>query len=191
MIGILEILAEETDGKTYKSSRFCYDTEIRIPSLSYDDRLDFTLNKDRYGETDRTLVTTKDLTRKAAEIRENTYPLFSYFLDGSRRIYKVDDIEFNKRIYPIVGGQVMVACCKRVSDREFTTQTYRKEMLFSIPKIAVSGEPKEDVFLNRLLKKINETERLQRLNTKFDRILTYDSKKNETEATSHRRKWLY
>ena len=33
-------------------------------------------------------------------------PLFKYFLDGSRRVYKVADIQYDKKVLPIVSGQI-------------------------------------------------------------------------------------
>ncbi len=39
--------------------------------------------------------------------------LFKFFLDGSRRVYKVDDIQYDKKVFPIVSGQISVSCCGR------------------------------------------------------------------------------
>lgn len=64
-----------------------------------------TLQKDRYGETDTSLKTIKDISKTAKQI-EGNLPLFRYFLDGSRRIYIIDDIELGKKIFPIIGGQI-------------------------------------------------------------------------------------
>lgn len=36
-----------------------------------------------------------------------------YFLDGSRHVYKVGDILINGVVYPVVVGQIVIACCKR------------------------------------------------------------------------------
>ncbi|MCX7865416.1 MAG: hypothetical protein N2423_10360, partial [Novosphingobium sp.] len=36
--------------------------------------------------------------------------IFSFFLDGSRHTYKVDDMSFQKNVYPIIAGQVGVGC---------------------------------------------------------------------------------
>lgn len=56
---ILDLVETETDGKCYKSYRYCADEELRIPTVSYDDNQNFTICKDKYGETDTTLKTTK------------------------------------------------------------------------------------------------------------------------------------
>lgn len=104
MSSLLQFIAEQTSGTFYKSARYCVDAEVKIPSLSYDDPQDFTVQKDKFGETDTSLRTTKNLDQLARHIQQTESPLFTYFLDGSRRVYKVDDIAYQKRIFPIVGG---------------------------------------------------------------------------------------
>ena len=32
--------------------------------------------------------------------------LLKYFLDGSRYVFKVDDIAYNKQVFPVVAGQI-------------------------------------------------------------------------------------
>src|SRR5215210_5257130 len=115
---ILQLVEAETDGKCYKSYRYCADEELRVPTLSYEDSQSFTICKDKYGETDTTLKTTKDLTALAKKLSLQK-PLFQFFLDGSRRTYKVDDIEINRRIFPIMAGQIGVACCERQNPNRF------------------------------------------------------------------------
>jgi hypothetical protein len=65
-----------------------------------------------YGETDTNLTKSKNL-KPLADKLINGEPLFHFFLDGSRRTYKVDDIEINRNVYPIMAGQIGVACCQR------------------------------------------------------------------------------
>lgn len=44
-------------------------------------------------------------------------PLLKYFLDGSRHVFKVDDIAYNKQVFPVVAGQIGIGCCKREDKR--------------------------------------------------------------------------
>jgi hypothetical protein len=37
MTKVLQYLADQTNGITYKSHRFCFDAELNLPSLTYDD----------------------------------------------------------------------------------------------------------------------------------------------------------
>jgi len=111
MKNIRKILEDATNGICYDSYRYCADEELKVPTINYEETQSFTLLKDRYGETDTSLKHTKDLTKKAKQLSDSE-PLFKYFLDGSRRTYKVDDIEINKRIFPIMAGQIGVASVK-------------------------------------------------------------------------------
>ena len=108
---ILEILASETNGTCYTSFRYCADDKFKTPTLDYHEGQAFTIKKDRYGETDQNGIT-KNLSDYALRIKHSV-PLFRYFLDGSRRTYKIDDLEINRRIFPIMAGQIGVACCER------------------------------------------------------------------------------
>ncbi|MEA3496057.1 MAG: hypothetical protein U9R42_08480 [Bacteroidota bacterium] len=103
MKSILDYIAEETNGKNYKSYKYCFEN-IEVPKLEYEDKKDIIVKK--IGETDKGLKTTKSL-RKRAEQEQNN-PLFKFFLDGSRRTYKVDDIAYGKKLYPVVAGQIAI-----------------------------------------------------------------------------------
>ena len=52
--GILNFIAQETNGRCYQSFRYCADDEIRMPTLDYEDKgSDFSLVKNSYGETEK------------------------------------------------------------------------------------------------------------------------------------------
>jgi hypothetical protein len=180
MAGILDHIANETGGKTYKSHRFCFDLELKIPRLYYEDNQEFTIRKDKYGETDNS-QRVKNLTGFANQIKYEK-PLFTYFLDGSRRVYKVDDIEYNKRLFPVVGGQIGVACGERKSGKDFGKAILENHLVLALPSYVESGQNHKEQFLTSLVTQINETEKLKRLKIKFNEILTYTSEtleKNE------------
>lgn len=174
---IIDFLATETQGKTYKSHRFCYDNEFQLPSLSYEESQSFTIRNDKYGETAKP-KTTKLLKPLADKLQSNDISIFRYFLDGSRRIYKIDDIEYQRRIFPIVGGQIGVACCERISPSIFKKTIVEKHLVLSIPSAASMGlHPNQ--FLNRIVQQINNQGRLKRLGMKLSTILKYQAKKTE------------
>ncbi|GHT50619.1 hypothetical protein AGMMS49982_06280 [Bacteroidia bacterium] len=131
---ILEFIAEETNGKCYQSFRYCADDEMKMPTLDYDDkRKEFTLIKGHCGETDTDLKETKSLETLAHKVITQE-PLFHFFLDGSRRTYKVDDIEINRNVYPIVAGQIGVACCQRfpLPDDKFKCAEFESKLVLAI-----------------------------------------------------------
>lgn len=183
MDAILEHIAKETNGKTFKSHKFCFDKELPIPSLNYEDNQTFTIRNDKYGETAPKKETTY-LGDFAKRIQKEEKPIFSYFLDGSRRIYKVDDIEYQKRIFPIAGGQIGVACCERKSVDIFRKTFLEKHIVLSIPSAADLGFHHEQ-FLGRLTQQLNDSERLQRLGIKISTILKYTAKKADKDKEEY------
>jgi hypothetical protein len=174
---ILEILESETAGKCYTSYRYCADEEFRFPTLSYDEEQAFTIKKDRYGETDQS-GTTKNL-RDYAERIKNSKPLFRFFLDGSRKTYKIDDLEINRRIFPIMAGQIGVACCERKSPNQFKCAEMEFSLVLSLPTVANPNVTNSNLFFNALASKVNQAKRIQNYNIKFSKILSYNSSKQE------------
>jgi hypothetical protein len=171
---ILKLLENETGGKPYKSFRYCADEELRLPTLSYDDDQNFHILKERYGETDTNLKETKDITSFSKKILPQK-PLFQFFLDGSRKTYKVDDIEINRRIFPIMAGQLGVACCERQSPGKFRSAQLENNLVMSLPTAANPDSKNPDLFFNLLKDKINNTSRIRNLGVKFSKVLSYKS----------------
>jgi len=177
---VLEFIAQETDGKCYQSFRYCADDEIRMPTLDYEDKgNEFSLVKNSCGETDTSLKATKNIKDTAKKIINDT-PLFHFFLDGSRRTYKVDDIELNRNVYPIIAGQIGVACCQRQSPDKFKNAEFERKLVLSLPNVA-NSEPsiKAELFFNRLKEKVNNLPTLKKRDIQFDKILSYNSKKQD------------
>ena len=177
---VLEFIARETDGKCYQSFRYCADDEIKMPTLDYEDKgNEFSLVKNSCGETDTSLKTTKSIKDTANKII-NDAPLFHFFLDGSRRTYKVDDIEINRNVYPIIAGQIGVACCQRQSPDKFKNAEFERKLVLSLPNVA-NSEPsiKAELFFNRLKDKVNNLTTLTKREIQFDKILSYNSKKQD------------
>ena len=49
----------------------------------------------------------------------NGYSVFAYFMDGSRRTYKIGEMVLDgKKIYPVVVAQVRAGCTMRGSDKK-------------------------------------------------------------------------
>ncbi|MDR1410372.1 MAG: hypothetical protein LBJ12_08995, partial [Oscillospiraceae bacterium] len=113
--------------------------------------------------------------------------LFSYFLDGSRHVYKVDDMGFEKSgnrtaIYPVIAGQIGVGCCRRENKRMFR-EKFEREIVVAMPDIAQSSGKKQG-FLTATAQKLNDGTELARISAsgwKFSTILSYKSAKEEKE----------
>jgi hypothetical protein len=169
---ILDFIAKETDGKNYKSYKYCFES-VDIPRLDYEDKRDIQVKKK--GETDRSLTKTKSVKELADKISENGTPLFKYFLDGSRRTYKVNDIAYGKRLFPIIAGQIGVAVCERTDKHNFKPVILKNPLVFSIPENAnaQTAMGSNDLFFNNLIKKLNAQEILEKQKLNFSKILPY------------------
>lgn len=181
MRNIRKLLEDSTNGICYDSYRYCADEELRVPTINYDESHNFTLLNNRFGETDTSLKQTKDLSKKAKQIL-NSEPLFKFFLDGSRRTYKIDDIEINRRIFPIMAGQIGVACCERQSPNHFKSTEVENNLVISLPTEATPDTRNKELFFNNLKDKINNVDRVKRAGVKFSNILSYSSKANNDTA---------
>ena len=172
---ILDFIAKETDGKNYKSYKYCFES-VDIPKLNYEDKKDIQVKKK--GETDKSLTRTKSVKDLADRISKSGSPLFRYFLDGSRRTYKVDDIAYGKRLYPIIAGQIGVAICERKDKHNFNPINLKNPLVVSIPDIAnaETNIGNHNLFFNNLIQKLNKQKILETQNLKLSKILPYNSK---------------
>ena len=170
---ILDFIANQTDGKNYKSYKYCYESN-QVPKIEYDDKKD--IRAKRKGETNKSLTRAKSVKDLADQII-GAPPLFQYFLDGSRRTYKVDDIAYGKKLYPIIAGQIGVAVCCRKSPHSFKAYTQKRPLVIAIPENANAQTSlrNEHLFFKKLLVKLNEQEILKKQNIQFDKILSYRS----------------
>lgn len=171
---ILDFIAKETDGKNYKSYKYCFET-VEIPKLDYEDKKGIQVKKK--GETDKSLTRTKSVKALADKLSKNSKSLFKYFLDGSRRTYKVDDIAYGKRLFPIIAGQIGVAVCEREDRHTFKPVNLKNPLVISIPENA-NAQTKignDELFFNNLIHKLNEKEILKKQNLSISKILPYKS----------------
>jgi hypothetical protein len=179
---IMDILERETGGHSYKSHKYSLDESER-PAVEYGE-VDATIHWKRRGESKeiKTYVPLRDLSRDVGGEQ-----ILTYFLDGSRHVYKVDDMGFEKSgnrtaIYPIIAGQVGVGCCRRV-ERRMLREKFEREIVITMPDIAQSSGKKQG-FLQATAQKLNERTGLARISAsgwKFSTILSYKSAKEEKE----------
>lgn len=171
MKNISNYIAEETRGKSYKSHKYCFDN-YEIPNTKYEDDQKVTVRK--IGET-APIEITKNLIEKAKQIQNISKPLFKYFLDGSRKTYKVDDIAYDKRVYPIIAGQIGVGCCERNEKKELEKKIIEHQKVVVLPDCA-DKDGRKNLFFNNLVIKINDLPLLKKLNIQFDKILSYEDR---------------
>lgn len=174
MDSIMKIIARETNGKSYSTYKYNFEGKD-VLSFDYDDKQLITWK--RFGET----VPPRNYANMELEAKKiaNEKPLFTYFLDGSRRTYKVDDIAYGNRVYPVIAGQIGISCCKR-EEREMKYFDYERRIAIALPKVASQDDWKKQLFFNNLCSKVNEANTiLKKLGLKFTDIVPYSTKKDE------------
>ncbi|ABZ83246.1 hypothetical protein HM1_1332 [Heliomicrobium modesticaldum Ice1] len=180
---IMNILAEATGGKSYKAHKYPIDYADR-PSIDYGDS---EIIWKRRAETTqhRTYINLLGLSKKLASRDDQ---ILSYFLDGSRRVFKVDDIAYVQSggrsiIYPVIAGQIGVGCCHRVNKKVVPVQL-KREFVLSMPDVAdADGKPG---FWPATAKKLSECDELKRLGIEFAAILPYKTSKNDDKKFEDR-----
>lgn len=171
MEGVIDTLVKATvkkHGKRYQSHKFCYDSADN-GVIEYD--IERKAEPLEYGETERPTKPV-DLTDIMNMIR-GQQPLFKYFLDGSRHTYKVDDMAFDKNVYPIIAGQVGISCCKRDEHKRLKNEFFNRRLAIALPSAALNSQWNRDSQLKTILEKINDTPRIQHMGILFDKIMTY------------------
>lgn len=182
----MNILAEVTGGKSYKAHKYGLDYLDR-PSVDYGDS---EIIWKRRAET-TPYKTYVDLSVLCKGLLRREDQILRYFLDGSRRVFKVDDMAYLQSggrsvIYPVVAGQVGVGCCSRTGKRLYPIK-FKREFVLSMPDVA-NADGKSG-FWPATARKLNECNELVRLGIQFTTILPYktykkDDRKFEDRATA-------
>lgn len=173
---IMNLLAKETGGKSYKAHKYGLDHTER-PFIDYGEDGAIIWKKTAETTPHRTYVDLSKISKKLAQRNET---ILSFFLDGSRRVFKVDDIAYSQSggrsvIYPIIAGQIGVGCCRRI-DKRLIPEKFKREIVLSMPDIAnADGKPG---FFPATAQKLNECSELKRLNLTLSNILPYKTSKN-------------
>lgn len=179
----MNILARETGGKSYKAHKYSLDAEGR-PTIDY-------------GESQvvwkRTAETTPhrgyiDLSLLCKQLAKQSPQILSYFLDGSRRVFKVDDMAYSHSggrsvIYPVIAGQIGVGCCRRVN-RKMISEKFKSELVLSMPDIANADNIPG--FFPGTAVKLNNCDELKRIGIEFSTILPYKTSKDQEKKFEDR-----
>ncbi len=181
MAKIMEIVAKETRGISYHTYKYSYDS-IGLPSIEYDDDTNKIMKWKESAETGspKNSIDLKPLADNLREIGEP--PLLKYFLDGSRHVFKVDDIAYNKQVFPVVAGQIGIGCCRRENKRMNKERFYR-ELVLALPDKANADGWDDTAYFASKVSKINESSELKRLGLKISAILPYSTAKAGTADT--------
>lgn len=178
---ILKLIAAETYGESYKAHKIELDLETD-PASRIDSQEPILANP-KNGETEK-YKTYRSLEKLSRQVSQSGAQILTYFLDGSRHVYKIDDIAYQhgnsrKMVYPIVVGQVNVGCCRRENRKMFAEQ-FSGEVVVSLPDVANYNDSKG--FLPALAKKINSKLGERKFKLQVSKILDYStSQSNQKE----------
>lgn len=180
---VMQALAEETGGKSYKAHKYGLDHADR-PFIDYSED-SIVWEKTAETVSHRSYVS---LERKSIELSKRGEQLLTYFLDGSRRVYKVDDHSYTVSggrnvIYPIIAGQIGVGCCKRV-DKIIKPEQFKREIVISVPDIA-NADGKSG-FFDAMALKLSNLPVLQQIGIKISAVIPYSTSKNNSEKFEDR-----
>ena len=177
MKNLLEFIAEETFGKSYRTSK----VELQADDSSgieYDISSEIVLKHRGESNPPKKYLSLEETAKKSSASEQ----ILNYFLDGSRRVFKIDDIAYmygsRKLIYPIVAAQVVTGCCRRV-ERKLHAEKLSDEIILALPDIANYGG--HEGFFPALAAKINS-----RFKLKVSKILSYSTNHNPAEKFEDR-----
>jgi len=164
---ILDYIQQSGNGKyeCYKTKKMSLDSHDNDTiAYNYDDNSVVHSTKSDFAETDRLRKSTVSLVNSLKSKDCPSPPIFKYFLDGSRHTYKVDDIAIGKKIFPILAGQIGVACCQRQSPDKFKCPdgAFERKLVLSLPKAANPNAGDAKLFFNSLTSKVNKLSTLEK-----------------------------
>lgn len=90
---------------------------------------------DEIKEMDEPFETDKSKKKRTLDLEyeDRSFSNFSYFMDGTRRTYKIGDIVLNgKEIFPIIVAQVRAGCTVRGTDKKIESHKLVKKNLLLI-----------------------------------------------------------
>ena len=177
---ILQIIAEETHGKSYHTSRFELDSENLLSQIEYDDSDEIVLKHRGETRPPKEFLSLADESKKFS----GSTQILNYFLDDSRRVFKIDDIAYvngsRKMIYPIVAGQVVAGCCRRIG-RKLHAENFSAEIVLAVPDVTNPQSFDNGGFFPALVSRINARSKFQ-----IAKILPYDTNRKLAEKFEDR-----
>lgn len=175
---IMDIIEKKTFGHSYHTMKYSYDT-VGVPGVDYDDKI---MVWEKIAETRQPKARFIDL-RDEMEDRKGEQPIITYFLDGSRHVYKVDDMSYNKQLYPIVAGQIGVGCCRRLNGR-MKLEKFEKKYVIVLPDVAnPDSAVKNRTFFAARARELNDLDCVKRLESRFGVKIAFEVKTYSKETS--------
>ncbi len=174
---ILQCLEDLGEGKyiCYKTRKVSLDINDQ-DTLDYDDKPVVQTHDSRFAESDQTRKKTVVISDRTIQLCQT--PLFAYFLDGSRHIYKVDDIAIGNKIYPVMAGQIIVGCCKREDRDTFRKCKLERKIVLGLPITIKDGTGAKEYdlcksYCDHINQRLTKIPFIQQSGIQIDNILLY------------------
>lgn len=174
---IISLIETETQKKCLPTNRYQLDWE-RSSVIEYD-----CLEKNQQQQARKKGETGSFSGPRSIEAFadhwKNLEPVFRFFLDGSRRTYRIADIPIDEQYYPILAGQVGVGVCER-NERHFKIgNDFEMHYVLSVSeRLDTDGKTEKsfNAYFGNLRDKING----QAINSfKLNKILHYTANKDD------------
>lgn len=172
MGNFINALESITERKCFDTFRRCLDKE-RNELLEYD-FFDHQFMREQ-GETER-INGPRDVRQRADEWLQRELAI-KFFMDGSRRTYKIADLQIGSQVFPIIAGQVGVAVCRRDNKHLYPCEIIMHVVVAFPDKLNTEGKggKQERAFFADLTNQINSKQ--DRI--KIDYVLSYSTMANE------------
>ena len=172
---LMDIIAAETHGICYKTAQCMPYVSPSAPEPDASQAESITV-WEHSAETSRTssYIDLEPLSRNLSRSGEQ---ILTYFLDGSRRVYKPHEIAYSysggrRVIYPVIAGQISVGCCRRVN-RQLFPEKLTHEIVISLPDSADYDNNASRGFWQGLAHKLSAHTKAHGL--EISAVLHYDS----------------
>lgn len=131
---ILDYINENNEGnfRCYKTRKFSLDDTNLAITKEPIDRSEVSSDKiGKCAETNSQNLRNIEIASEKIKAQNKSY--IKYFLDGSRHVYKITDIQIGKEFFPIIAGQIVVACCKRKNRDDFYADAFDTNLVIALP----------------------------------------------------------
>jgi hypothetical protein len=172
---ITEFIADKTGGMSFKTNKYSLENNSKS-IIDYEEA--YKVTPSGHGETVRHSEPV-DLSTVAKRLQNNP-SLFKYFLDGSRRTFRVDDIIYGQKVFPIVAGQIGVGCCCR-DNRKLKCQILEMHNVIVLPETADKDGISPENFFGRLKDLLCSIELLKRRKINISKVLFYSETLKDNE----------
>lgn len=132
-VRLADLIASETHGVSYKTLRYGLDTSDSPQNYEVSAVWKNSAESSHKGK----YIDLEPLSKNLALSNEQ---IFTYFLDGSRKVFKVDEISYElsggrRAVYPVIAGQIITGICRR-ENRKMIPETHKYEIVISLPDTA-------------------------------------------------------